>query len=76
LTKVDKREPTNDPNDDAIGEKWPQQKLRTMPWRKMMAMQGTANKDDQGCRGQTSPYGDGHYQEELGFDGPKYHQTQ
>jgi hypothetical protein len=43
----------------------------TMPWRNMMAMQGMANEDDQGCRGQTNPYGDGQYQEDLGFDGPE-----
>jgi len=42
-----------------------------MLWRKMMAMQGTANEDDQGCRGRASTYDDAQYQEELGFGGPK-----
>jgi hypothetical protein len=36
--------------------------------------------DGRGCRGQRNSYGDGQYQEELGFDDPKqskrYHQTQ
>ena len=36
-----------------------------------MLTRTSVDVDGRGCRGQMNSYGDGQYQEELGFDDPK-----